>query len=76
MMRYILSRTGTYLGGSVVIKRKNLCTSPVTCALFKKEFLEHLIAQYKMTFKKYKNLKSQGIDKILSTQQLLINLPY
>ena len=59
-MRPILSRTGTYRGGSALIKTKNLYTSPVRSSRLKNEFLKHPTAQYKMSFKKYKNLKSLG----------------
>ena len=57
-----MSRPGNYLGGSVLIKPKNPYNKPVQSYRLKKEFINHPTAQYKMSFKKFKNLKKLGIE--------------
>ena len=57
-----MSKSGNYLGGSVLIKPKNPYNKPVKSFRLKKEFLKNPTAQYKMSFKKFKNLKAIGIE--------------
>ena len=53
-------KKGSYLGGSTIIKARSVPYKSNQTARLKAEFLDHPTAQYKMSFRKFKNLRLQG----------------
>ena len=53
-------KRGSYLGGSTIVKAKSVPYKTNQTARLKAEFLDHPTAQYKMSFRKFKNLRLQG----------------